>query len=126
MLADLKRALGRIQASDDEHIERLRRDIARFDRWRRPLLILYTIGAISFVATFVLAVVFVERLARGLGHRGGWWSGFFVGAMLGCGLGLSGLKLAHGIFDLLLAHRNERLLIEYHDVLQKLRRSRDN
>jgi hypothetical protein len=117
------RASGRCRVSDEELVERLRRGIARFDRWRRPLLVLYLVGAAVFIGAVVAATVLLQSLSRGLGNRHSSWAGFLLGVVIGSGLGITAAKIGHGIVDILLGYRNERLLIKYHDALEQLRRN---
>ncbi len=107
--------------SEDDYIEGVRRNLAQFDRWRPLVLGLYGIAAVVFVGGLILSVVIVEKV--------GWfaqvplrWHGFVFGLMLGATLGLSAVKVAHGLGLMLFGLRNERLLVRYYDEVKTIRR----
>ena len=83
-------------------------------------LFLYVVITGMFIGAVVAAMILLERLSRGLGNQNARWGGFLLGLVIGVCLGLMALKIGHGIVDILLGYRNERLLIKYHDALEEL------
>ncbi|QEH35613.1 hypothetical protein OJF2_41660 [Aquisphaera giovannonii] len=107
--------------SDEEHVERLRRSLASFDRWRRPLLALHLAAAVTYVAAVIAAVWALRGFASMMGANApGVAPGFLIGLAAGASLGFLGVKIAHGLVDLALGLRNERLLVRYHDALREM------
>jgi uncharacterized membrane protein len=106
--------------SDEQYVERVRRSVNSFDRWRRPLTILYVLLAVIHIGLFVAVVLLMDSFGRNLGMLG-WPPGFLVGLSLGAMLGLSTIKSVHGLMNVLIGVHNERLLIRYHDALREIR-----
>jgi hypothetical protein len=108
----------RFDASDEEYVERLRRTIARSDRWRPVLLIIYgapTIALLGFLGWFWTFLV------KWLG-QGDVEIGLLIIQILGLVVGFSaGLFLSLSLkcfLDQLFGFRWERRLIRYHDALR--------
>src|SRR4051794_38136790 len=103
--------------SDEQHIERLRRTMATFDRWRRPLIVWHLLIAVGFIGLLAAFAVFIGDIGRnwGMGVRG-LGPGFILGVVLGAWLGLTAIKIGHELVNLLLGYRSERLLIRYYDA----------
>ncbi len=111
---------SRLHASDDEHIERIRRSMATFDRFRRPLMIFYVVLTFAVIGVSVACVMLLESLNRSLGNQTrGIGPGFILGMMLGIGFGVLALKCGHGLGAILFGYRNERLMIHYYDVYRE-------
>jgi len=104
--------------SDAEHIARIRRDVATYERWRRPLIALYITLSLALVGLAVALVKVLNGLQQ-LGAQGG-WAGFVVGAVFGISFGGLIVKCAHGLEMAFFYGRTERLLIQYHDALAEL------
>jgi hypothetical protein len=106
-------------ASDEQHVERLRRSMASFDRWRRPLLAFYALIAVIFLGVLVGTFILLNDLGRNMG-MGGWGPGFVIGLVMGASLGFSALKIMYMFINILLGFRNERLLITYYDAFREM------
>jgi hypothetical protein len=107
-------------ADDAEYVERVRRGIAQYDRWRGALVVFHASLAVVFVALLVAATEFVRQWVNNIPGLG---PGFMVGLAMGAALGLLAVKIAHGLVGALSsAGRYDRLLVRYHDILQELRR----
>ncbi len=105
------------QLSDEEFIDRMRRVVERFHRWR-PWLI----GFHVIMLCVVLSLLFcfqseLNRLA--LLHVN--FFGFWLGIVLGFMVGDLTARSVKGIFDALFGVRTETLLLKYHDELVQLR-----
>jgi hypothetical protein len=110
------------QRSEGEYIESVRLSLARFDRWRPWILGLYGTAAIAFCVCLVLAVVFLERGGGLFVQFPFRWQGLVLGLTLGASLGVSAIKVGHGLGLMLFGLRNERLLVKYYDEVQEIRR----
>jgi hypothetical protein len=105
-----------IPAADAECVERVRRLVARYDRWRPALVALYGGLLIAFVAA---VAVLVEEL-----KRDGFWPalgpGFAGGLALGAFVGLNAVMLGHRLAGVLSrGWRHDRLLVRYYDALRQ-------
>lgn len=105
-----------ITAADAECVERVRRFVARYDRWRPALVALYGGLLIAFV---VAVVVLVEALQGGV-----LWPalgpGFAAGLALGALVGLTVIKLTHRLVGALVdGRRGDRLLVRYYDAVRQ-------
>jgi hypothetical protein len=105
-----------VTAADAAYVERVRRLIVRYDRWRPALIALYG----GFLIAFVAAVaVLVEEL------RGGFlWPalgpGFKGGLALGAFIGLNAVMLGHRLAGVLFHGRyHDRLLVRYYDTVRQ-------
>ncbi len=108
--------------SDEEHVERLRRTMATFDRWRRLLIVWHLALAIAFIGLIVAFSVLFHDVGRNLGVNVlGLGPGFIAGLAVGASLGMTAIHIGHKLVDLLLGYRNERLLIRYYDASRKPR-----
>jgi hypothetical protein len=113
---------GLAPRSNDEYIERLRRNVAQFDRWRPWILGLYGIAAVLFFAGLFMCVVIFERVGL-LAQLPLRWHGLLLGIVIGASIGVSAIKIAHGLGSMLFGLRNERLLVRYYDEVCKIRES---
>jgi hypothetical protein len=102
--------------TEAEFVERVRRGIARYDRLRRALVVLYGVLALALLGLLVAVSEFI---------RGGQWPGlgpgFGVGLVLGSSLGLLAIKIAHGLVSAFCqGGRTERLLVKYYDAVRDI------
>src|SRR6266851_5430516 len=81
-----RNAAGLFDPTDAEHVRRIRRVVAAYDRWRRPLLALYTGLAVGFGGLLVAAGVLAAKLMQ-WGNMQGLAPGFLIGLTLGAMLG---------------------------------------
>jgi hypothetical protein len=101
--------------SDEEHIERIRRSIALWDRFRIWLLFLYGAGLVAAVWALVYGIAAIWGIVPG--NAGLPLLGFAVGTVLGYMIGWALSHLLDGIVFGLSGLRSERLLLRYHDIL---------
>jgi hypothetical protein len=101
-----------LRGSDDEHISRLRRSMANWDRYRYWLFFIYVLllFAIAWIPYKLFEVVIEvgPNVPIALG-------GFFVGIMLGMNCGWMIFGILHGLASCINGFRTERLLLRYHD-----------
>jgi hypothetical protein len=117
------RLVRRFHVPDEEHVERVRRTLAKFDRWRWGPVLLYGSALIGSVG---VSVAWIVLFRSSLFPRPGLAAmGFLIGASVGMTLGFLMINAAHGLLDALLGFRNERLMIAYHDALEALRHDRN-
>jgi len=109
---------ARCNVTDEEHVRRVRRTVAVYDRWRRPLLVFYAGMALALGGLLVATAWLLPGLMQ-LGMQAV-PQGFFVGLYLGGMLGLLALKAVHGIVAYSATPRTERLLLRYYDALTEL------
>jgi hypothetical protein len=119
MLYIWRSAVARFDPTDEEHVRRVRLAVAVYDRWRRPLLALYTGLAIGFVGLLVAAGALLQGLMQ-WGNMQGLAPGFLIGLALGAMLRGLAVKIGHGLMTWLLPPRTERLLLRYYDALIEL------
>jgi sterol desaturase/sphingolipid hydroxylase (fatty acid hydroxylase superfamily) len=109
--------LSRVHHTDEERIERLRRNITTFDRWRRVFIVLNLVAFLALVAAFVAALSMMDGMVKSFGQRaGGSGLGFGFGFILGMFIGLYTLYILHGWYVIFFGLRNERLLIRFYDA----------
>jgi hypothetical protein len=112
-------AAAQFEPTDEEHVRRIRRAVAMYDRWRRPFLVLYTVLALGYVSLLVAIGVLLPGWMQG-GIRQGLAPGFLIGLALGAMLGGLAAKIGHGLMSWLLPLRTELLLLRYYDALTEL------
>lgn len=116
------RWLARKPVSDGEYVERIRRGVAHFERWRRWEIGFYAALSVAWFAALVTLgwTQFLKRQIQGLPL------GVGIGIIVGSLTGLTTIKLAHGlIFALVSSRRTEKLLLRYHDALAALAETRE-
>ena len=108
---------------DESYVERVRRGVRSFDRWRWPLIAFYGLILTAFI---VFEVAVIRRLGTAISNLEGRVSpAFSLGLVMGLGLGVPFLGALHGFFFVLLPkQRTERLLVAYHDAFEALRQDR--
>ena len=101
---------------DAQYVERLRRTMALWDRYRPLLLVLYVAMLGLFAWAVTRGVQFLVALARPTDAP---WPvfGFMAGTILGVVVGWLFHFLIFGLSGGLLGFRSERLLVKYHDAL---------
>ena len=115
-----RRVAARFEVTDEEHVQGIRRTVAFYDRWRRPLLALYVAAAVAFAVMFVAAVSLLQGLVQWANMQG-LIPGFVVGLALGMMLGGLTVHITHGLlFWLAPPLRTERMLLRHYDVLTEL------
>jgi hypothetical protein len=120
MLYIWRSAAAQFEPTDEEHVRRIRRVVATHDRWRRPLLALYSGLALVLVGLLVACGALLPGLMQ-LGMRQGLAPGLVIGFTLGAMLGGLAAKIGHGLMTSLLPLlRTERLLLQYYDALAEL------
>jgi hypothetical protein len=113
--------------TDEEHVQRVRRTIASWDRWRRWFLAFYAAMGLLVLGLAVAMTRLVDRLQGIPGNNApGAWLGFIVGLMLATMLGFLMLSVVHGLIMSLSSLRTERLLLRYHDALAVLAKEHAN
>jgi hypothetical protein len=112
--------LVRDRVPDAEHVERVRRTLHRFDRWRPWMAGFYTALAVGYVALLVAAVTVLNGFRLQAQDRPA-LLGLFVGLGVGASLGLLGAHIADMLCVVFLGARNERLLVRYFDAVTALR-----
>lgn len=105
--------------ADDLHVERVRRNIAHFDRWwRRPLIVLYAACAVILVGLIVFAASQFANLWQKMGiNPAGIYAGIGFGIVIGFGFGVLIHAVVGGLIKALAGPRSERLMIRYYDAL---------
>jgi hypothetical protein len=107
--------------TDQVHIERLRRSILAYERWRSFLVALYLVAFAGLMLLSVCLIVFATRMGQNFGQAAvGTTPGFVIGIVLGASFGLTTVKVVHGLLDAVFGLRNERLLIRFHDAYRDL------
>ena len=121
----LRSVRARFHVTDEQYVERVRRGVASFDRWRRLAMVLHGMLTLAYVALFV-ALVKLANLISGEFFKGSWWltSGLLIGILLGWPVGLWIHQLLQGWATILGGMRKERLLVAYHDALESPRHDR--
>ena len=110
---------SRANCSDEDHVERIRKLVARLNRWRRPLLVFWILALILVTAMLIATGVLVNLLAQ-MANNNVVVLGFILGMQLGMMLGLLIVKVVHGLASSLSSFRTERLMLRYHDALAEL------
>jgi hypothetical protein len=119
IMLHLLRLLTPKRRTDDEHIERVRRQLKTLDRYGWwPFAILLVCEVIFLVVVFGAVDQFARQFQQG--NFGGQRPGFWIGAMMGSLAGLAHLKIVDGLIKSLPWHRSERLLIRYHDAIMSV------
>ncbi len=108
-----------LHRTDDEHVDRVRRNLRFFDRcrwWGFATLLLFEIIFLVFIFAGV------DQLAGQFqkGNFGARQVGFWMGFMSGTAVALFQWKIAEVMIRFLAWNRSERLLIRYHDALKSL------
>jgi hypothetical protein len=106
--------------SDEEFIERQRRNLAQFDRGRLWLMGLYAALFPALLGVSYMATRFLNNVGQQFNVQGG-IAGFGIGFAIGAGIGIAALKWAHGFIEVLVGYRSERLMIRFYDAFQELR-----
>jgi hypothetical protein len=108
---------------DEQHIERVRKSLARLDRHRQFLAGLYGLLLCFWFGLAVAMTILMQRIGSFL-IAGEYWgpTGFLIGMMLGIPYGFAVVHNTHGFLNALVSMRNERLMLRYHDELAELRR----
>jgi hypothetical protein len=122
----VRAVINRFSPSDEEYIERVRRGVALYDRYGRPIIV-----GMSVLLTTIYTVVFllvVWFLMGGMAPVFGFnpWEtipGFVLGSLTGGWLAVIFFRLLHEIAFAIDLNRNHRLLVRLHDALQE--RSRE-
>jgi hypothetical protein len=111
--------------ADGEYIERIRRNMALWCRWR------WWLAGLSGTAPGIVVVVstiMVPKLLLDLGQwgnpKGGAMFGFEIGLPVGALIGLMAVTSAHGLMTALLPWRTEQMLLRYHDTIVNLQVNR--
>jgi fatty acid desaturase len=108
--------LRKLPLSDKEYVERVRRSILWYDRFRWLMVVFYLAATAALVSLGFILIDFVLR-----GPMPGAWAGFAFGGLLGLLLGKLTHKVGHGLAQALDgANRSERLLVRYYDALWNL------
>jgi hypothetical protein len=110
------------QASDEEYVEKARRKLTRFERWRPWLIGLYVFNLMLLVGGASVVVLILQSVWKP-GDPPLLWAGLVVGCIIGAWLGEVAYQVGHGLATGLFGLRNERLLVKYHDELQSVRRA---
>ncbi|MGH7174158.1 MAG: hypothetical protein ACRELF_05675 [Gemmataceae bacterium] len=108
--------VARFEVTDEEHVRRVRRAVAAYDRWRRRFLAFYVGLAIAYVGLLVAVAVLLQKLKQ-LGNPQGLAPGFLVGLALGAMTAGLAAKIVHGLLAALMPLRTERLLLQCYDAL---------
>ncbi len=102
--------------SDSQYIEQLRQTMARWDRFRYWLLVLYLVilGVLAFAVT--QGVQLLMGLAKPANSP---WPlfGFIAGTLLGLLVGWLFHVAVFGLGRMAMGFRAERLLVQYHDAI---------
>jgi hypothetical protein len=106
------------EVADDEHIKRIRRNLAKMDRWRRGFQLFYGAMSIVVIGLFFGCLLLVQALAKMGGNIAP--LGFVVGVSLGLSYAVALTHVAMGLFASLGSSRTERLMLRYHDALSEL------
>jgi hypothetical protein len=110
------------RVSDAEYIERLRRSLAKFQRFRRWLILGYAVLTVGFIGALVIIVALLRAIFQ-QNNLPDALVGLAIGFVFGFMLGSVALKLGHGLATTILDRRAERLLVKYHDTVQAALRS---
>jgi cytochrome bd-type quinol oxidase subunit 2 len=104
--------------SDEEHIERLRRTMKTWDRWRPWFIVIHSLALVAFLA---ITIGIAEGLNRNWPNNPGpVWLGFLLGIPAGGMVGMVAHKIAHGFVWAIAGHRSEHLLLRYYDAVQTI------
>jgi hypothetical protein len=105
-----------MRPSDAEFVERVRRSIAWYERFRWPAVIFYLALTAGLIGLGVALFNFIQAAPMP-----GVWPGFFIGVILGALFGKLAYKIGHGLAIALTgSHRSEELLVRYHDALHEV------
>jgi hypothetical protein len=103
--------------TDEEYVQRVRRQVAFFNRWRRPWVAICIVLLLALLVAAVMVVETLQRLAQGIGGQGV-TPGLVIGLMMGAMLGLQAIGLTFGLVVGFRADRTALLLLIYHDALK--------
>ncbi len=118
-----QRVAAPFEVTDDEHVERIRRAVALYDRRRWLLLAFYLVLTVGLVGVVITALSLFQGLLQGRMGQGaglGFLIGLMLGAQLGGLIGILAHLLVYGLATFFTAMRTERLLLRYYDVLAEL------
>lgn len=102
---------------EDQHVERVRRRLAQFDRLRRWFVGLYVTLAVVFVWLVVKVCTLLAAILQAPNNAAPGFFGFGIGMTFGVGIGLLAVKIGHGLGSVLFGCRTDRLLVKYHDAV---------
>ena len=106
--------------SDEEFVERIRRQVETHRRWRGALIALHGGLALCLIGLSIWAANQDTGLDQLFENRWIVFSGFGVGLLLGLVFGQVGYMIGCGLIAALLPPRTEQLLVRYHDAVAKL------
>lgn len=104
--------------SDDEYIEKLRRSMEFWNRWRYVMLIANIGLIIAFGVVAERGVMFVLNMALPPGNAPANWplAGFVCGATMGMAMGWFSWHSLQQLIEAIGGFRSERLLLKYYDA----------
>jgi NADH:ubiquinone oxidoreductase subunit 6 (subunit J) len=106
---------------DAEFVERIRCGIAKADRFRWMIVMIYVVAIVMLVGLAVAIDSLVRnRVFQGMGP------GFLVGISIGFSFGLLLVNVVHGLLGTIATGgRIERLLVKYFDISRQVETASD-
>lgn len=117
---------GQVFDADDLHVERVRRSIAIFDRWRWLFVAFYGTCMIVLVGLALSIPSLFNWFVQIAGNNQAVFWGFGVGASIGASFGMIAHSVVSNLFKCLFGLRNERLMIRYYDAARGNPQERDD
>jgi len=105
--------------SDEEYVEKLKRNIARSRKWGIVLSCLYIV---LFIVALIMLQGFIHSVGNGLLKSSSFDSGWKLGIALGFGLGMMLFSVSKHLMDAIMMasgvyfSRMPRLLVRYYDL----------
>ena len=103
--------------SDEEIVERARKNLEHVERWGQWWVAMHWTGAIVWLATFAAFGFLVQGWANNMAQNP---ADLWLGAIFGLLAGASAYHVSHGVIQAMLSRlpdERDRLLLKYHDAL---------
>ena len=120
-----ERLLAPARVTDEDYVERIRRGLAFWKRFRRVLLVTNTLLIAAFVVGMLFAADALQLFIRGNQGQGVPF-GFVIGVLLGLLVACALDHVTRGLVNAQRSWRTELLLLRYHDALAVLAKERRN
>jgi len=119
MTSQTETAGGWFNDRDEKHVGFWRRVIAFHDRWGLRFLVLCVMTAVLLLGSMIWLGFKLDEMLKGPAFQGV-FAGMAIGLWLGTAAGIAIFELVKIPLEMLFGHRNERLMLRYHDALRDL------